>query len=192
MYYDNNIVALGEPIRLELADAFFHFCYHPERKEHIKIDTPARLEADAKYVVTVSNYHWICKRNVTVVALPAYANQRAQVARNNLKIAIKEAPTEEAKITEHRCYINLVETILKGIMDISNSENPTVSTREQIDLINIVVEFIRTKHIRPSWMNNGSKNITYLDVRRHQDYCIQGIKELSTQHISTANELHKN
>ena len=35
-------------------------------------------------------------------------------------------------------------------MDISNSENPTVNTREQIDLINIVVEFIRTKHIRPS------------------------------------------
>ena len=73
---DNNIVAPGEPIRLELADAFFHFCYHPERKEHIKID---------KYVVTVSNCHWIRKRNVTVVALLAYANQRAQVARNNLK-----------------------------------------------------------------------------------------------------------
>ena len=76
MYYDNNIVAPGEPIRLELADAFFHFCYHPERKEHIKIDTPARLDADAKYVVTVSNCHWIRERNITVVALLAYANQR--------------------------------------------------------------------------------------------------------------------
>ena len=143
-------MAPGEPIRLELKDTFFHFCYHPERKEHIKIDTPARLEADAKYVVTVSNCHWIHERNVTVVALLAYANQRAQVARNNLKTAIKEAPTAETKISEHRCYINLVEMILKGIMDISNSKNPTVSTREQIDLINIVVEFIRNKYIRPS------------------------------------------
>ena len=60
-YYDNNTVAPGEPIRLELADAFFHFCYHPERKEHIKIDTPARLEADVKYVVKVSNCHWVMK-----------------------------------------------------------------------------------------------------------------------------------
>ena len=61
-YYDNNIVAPGDPIRLELADAFFHFCYHPERKEHINIDTPARPEADAKYIVTVSNCHWIRER----------------------------------------------------------------------------------------------------------------------------------
>ena len=119
-------------------------------KEHINIDTPARLEADAKFVVTVSNCCWIRERNVTVVALLTYANQRAQVARNNLKTAIKEAPTEETKIADHRCYINLVETILKGITDISNSENPTVSSRGQINLINIVVEFIRTKHIRPS------------------------------------------
>ena len=98
MYYDNNIVAPGESIRLELADAFFQFCYHPERKEHIMIDTPARLEADARYVLTVSNCHWICERNVTVVALLAYATQRVQVARNNLKTAIKEAPTEEKKL----------------------------------------------------------------------------------------------
>ena len=144
------MVAPGEPIRLVLADAFFNFCYHPERKEHIKIDTPARPETDAKYVVTVSNCHWIHERNVTVVAILAYTTQRAQEARNNLKAVIKEAPTEETKITEHKCYINFVETIFQGIMDISNLENPTVSTREQINTINIVVEFIRTKHIRPS------------------------------------------
>ena len=149
-YYDNNIMAPGEPIRLELADAFFHFCYHPERKEHIKIDTPARLEADAKYVVTVCNCHWICERNATVVALLTYATQRAQVARNNLKTVIKESPTDETKNAEHECYIKSVENIFKGITDISNSENPTVNTREQIDTMNIVVEFIRTKHKRPS------------------------------------------
>ena len=58
-YHDNKVVAAGEPIRLEISDSFFHFCYHPERKEHIKINTPARLEADAKYVITVFNCHWI-------------------------------------------------------------------------------------------------------------------------------------
>ena len=96
-YYDNNIVAPGDPIRLELADSFFHFCYHPERKEHIKIDTSARLEADAEYIVTVSNCHWIHERNVTVVTLLAYATQRAQVARNNLKQSLKKHPQRKQK-----------------------------------------------------------------------------------------------
>ena len=50
----------------------------------------------------------------TVVALLAYATQRAQVARNNLKTVIKEAPTEETKIAEHECYINLVETFQRN------------------------------------------------------------------------------
>ena len=58
------------------------------------IDTPAGQEADAKYIVTVANCHWIYKRNITVVALLAYATQRAQVAGNNLKLAIKEAPID--------------------------------------------------------------------------------------------------
>ena len=122
IYNNINTVAPDEPIRLELADAFFHFCYCPERNEHIKIDTLPRQEAGAKYIVTVSNCYWICKRNITVVALLAYATQRAQAARNNLKSAIKEAPTEEvlhAKITEHRCYIDLVEAILEGITEVS-------------------------------------------------------------------------
>ena len=65
IYNDTSTVAPGEPIRLELLEAFFHFCYHPERKEHIKIDTPAGWETGAKYIVTVSNCHWIRERNIT-------------------------------------------------------------------------------------------------------------------------------
>ena len=61
---------------------------------------------------------------MTVVVLLTYTTHRVQVARNNLKSAIKEAPTEEtlhAKIAEHGCYIDLVMTIIEGIMDISIS-----------------------------------------------------------------------
>ena len=46
MYHDNNVVAAGEPIRLETSDTFFYFCYHPERKEYIRIKSPMRLETD--------------------------------------------------------------------------------------------------------------------------------------------------
>ena len=58
-YHNNSAVAAGEPIRLETSDTFFHFCYHTDRKEHIRIELPARLETDAKYVVTASSCHWI-------------------------------------------------------------------------------------------------------------------------------------
>ena len=54
MYHDNNIVATGEPIQLETSDTFFDFCYHPERKENIKIVAPARSEAE--YVVTAVDH----------------------------------------------------------------------------------------------------------------------------------------
>ena len=56
-----------------------------------------------KYVVTVVHCHWIHERTITVIALLAYTAHRAHAAGNNLKTAIKEAPTEEvlhAKITE--------------------------------------------------------------------------------------------
>ena len=73
---------------------------------------------DAKYVTTVSSCHWIRGRSVTVIALLAYAIRNAQITRNHLKTAVREAPTKEVlcvKIAEHRCYIELVETILKGV-----------------------------------------------------------------------------
>ena len=79
IYNDTSTMAPGEPIRLELSEAFFHFCYHPERKEHIKIETLAGQETGTKYVVIVSNCHWIWERNITVIALLTYATQRAQV-----------------------------------------------------------------------------------------------------------------
>ena len=95
IYHNNSVVGAGEPIRLETLDAFFHFCYNPDRKEHIKIDTPARLEADAKYVIPVSSCHRIQERNVTVIALLMCATWNAQITRNNLKTVVREAPTEE-------------------------------------------------------------------------------------------------
>ena len=49
MYHDNSIVAAGEPIRLETADAFFHFCYHLDRKEHIKIQHSIRRRNHNQY-----------------------------------------------------------------------------------------------------------------------------------------------
>ena len=116
-YQDNNAVAAGEPIRLETSDAFFHFGYHPERKEYIRIKSQTRLETDAKYVTTVSSCHWIRERSVTVIALLTYATWNAQITQNHLKTAVREAPTKEVlhlKFVEHGCYIELVETIIKA------------------------------------------------------------------------------
>ena len=146
-------MALSKQIRLELSEAFLYFCYHLERKEYIKIDTPPGQEAGIRYIVTVSNYHWIRERNITSIALLAYATQRAQVAGNNLKSAIKEAPREEVlhmKIAEQECLVNLVEVILKKNTEIFSLENPPAKANEQINAINTVVEFIRAKHIKPS------------------------------------------
>ena len=152
-YYDNKVVTTGEPIRLEIPDLFLYFCYHPVRKEYIRINASSRREADTKYIVTVSNCHWIWERNITVLALLAYATRNIQVTRNYVKSAIKEAPTEEVlctKIAEQKCYTELVETILKGVTDVSQAENPSTKTQENVDVINVVVEFIREKHIKPS------------------------------------------
>ena len=38
IYNNTNTVAPSKPIRLELGDVLFHFCYHLVRKEHVKID----------------------------------------------------------------------------------------------------------------------------------------------------------
>ena len=54
------------------------------------------------------------------------------------------------KIAEHECYTELVETILKEVTDVSQAENPSTKSQENIDAINVVVEFIREKHIKPS------------------------------------------
>ena len=59
------------------------------------IDTPTRLEADAKYIVTVSNCHWIQERNITILTLLTYTTQNIQITRNYVKSAIKEAPIKE-------------------------------------------------------------------------------------------------
>ena len=90
---------MGEPIRLDTPDSFLYFSYHLVKKEYIKINAPTRHEPDAKYVVTAPYCHWIQERNVTVLALLAYATRNAQVTWSNVKCnvksAIKEAPTEE-------------------------------------------------------------------------------------------------
>ena len=151
-YYDNKVITTGEPIRLEITDLFLYFCYHLVRKEYIRINAPARFEADAKYIVTVSNCHWIWEINITVLALLTYVTQNVQVNWNYVKSTIKEAPTEEVlctKIAEHECYTELVETILKGVTDVSQAENPSTKTQENNDAINVVVKFIRGKHIKP-------------------------------------------
>ena len=128
IYNNTGTIASGEPIKVELSEAFIHFCYHPERKEYIKINPPAGQEASAKYIVTVSNCHWIRERNITVIALLTYATQRAQVAGNNLKIAIKEAPTEEVlhvKVAEQGCYVDLVELSSKKSQKLYGLGEPT-------------------------------------------------------------------
>ena len=100
----------------------------------------------------MSYCHWIWERNITVLALLAYTTLNIHVTRN-VKSAIKEAPTNEVlcqKIAEHKCYTELVETIIKAVTDVSQAENPSTKTQENIDMINGVVEFIREKHIKPS------------------------------------------
>ena len=89
MYYDNKSVTGGEPIRLDIPDAFPYFSYHPVKKEYIKIDAPSRDEPDTKYVVTAPYYHCIWERHITVLALLAYTTQNAQVTWNIIKSAIK-------------------------------------------------------------------------------------------------------
>ena len=106
-YYDNKAVTAGEPIRLEIPKLFVYFCYYLVRKEYIKIDAPARHEADAKYVVTISYCHWMRERNITVLALLAYATKNIQVTQTYVKSAIREAPTKEVlcqKIAEHEVH----------------------------------------------------------------------------------------
>ena len=128
-------------------------------KIYIKIDTPPRQKAwgGAKYIVTVPSCHWICKRNVTAVALIAYVIQRAQVARNNLKTAIKEAPTEEilhAKIAEYGCYIKLVKIIVKGI-----------TTQKQVQWYCILPHMQQTFENKTQ-IQNSQKSISIQNVQR--------------------------
>ena len=67
-----------------------------------------------------------------------------------------------AKIAELRCYIKLVQTILKGVTEISDAENPIASAQNQIDVINTVVKFIRGKKIKPS-CKKLSEDILFTD-----------------------------
>ena len=125
MHYDNKVVAEGEPIRLEIPDTFLYFCYHPVRKEYIKVDAPNRHEADATFIVTVSCCHWMRERNITVLALLAYITQNAQITQTNMKTAIKEAPTKDGlcqKIAEHECYTKFVDTIVNTVRSIKQTE----------------------------------------------------------------------
>ena len=63
------------------------------------------------------------------------------------------------KIAEHECYTELVETIIKAVMDVSQAENPSTKTQENVDTINGVVRFIREKHIKPSCKLLSDKTI---------------------------------
>ena len=69
-----------------------------------------------------------------------------------MKTAIKEAPTEEVlhmKIAEQGCYVDLEEVIFKKITEITSLENPPININEKIDVISMLVEFIKNKHIKP-------------------------------------------
>ena len=147
-YYGNKSVTAGEPIRLDIPDAFLYFSYHPVKKEYIKIDAPSRHKPDAKYVVTAPYSHWIRQRHITVLALLAYATQNAQVTRNVVKSAIEEALHQ--RIAEQECYTELVETIISAVTDISEVENPSVNYKDKVDVINGLIEFIREKGMKPS------------------------------------------
>ena len=60
-YYDKT-VPVGEPIRIDIPDSFICFSYHPAKKEYVVINTPNRLEPDAKYIVTAPYCHWIWEK----------------------------------------------------------------------------------------------------------------------------------
>ena len=88
--------------------------------------------------------HWIRGRSVTVISLLTYATWNGKITQNHLKTdrSVREAPTKEvlhAKIAELRCYIELVETILKGVTEISDAENPIANAQNQINMISTVV-----------------------------------------------------
>ena len=153
MYYDNKVVADGEPIRLEIPDSFIYFYYHLDRKEYTRIDTPNRNEADDKYVVTISSCHWMWERSITILALLLYATQNVQLTWTNVKTATKETPTRDGlcqKIAEHECYTKLVDTIVNTVTSITEAENPTTKVQEHIDSFNVVVGFLWEKHIKPT------------------------------------------
>ena len=70
-----------------------------------------------------------------------------------MKSAIKESPTMDGlcqKIAEHKCYTKLVETIVNVVTNVSKAENPSTKNQNHINMINIVVKFIRVKHIKPT------------------------------------------
>ena len=74
-YYDKSVTA-GRTNQVRHPDSFIYFSYHPVKKEYIMINAPNRLECDAKYVVTAPYCHWIQERNITVLALLAYATRK--------------------------------------------------------------------------------------------------------------------
>ena len=64
-----------------------------------------------------------------MLALLSYAIHNAHLTRGIVKIASKDAHTEEAlcqRIAEQECYTELLQTITTAITDISEAENPSV------------------------------------------------------------------
>ena len=150
--YQGKTVSAGEPIRLDIPNSYIYFSYHPTKKEYVMIDTPNRLELNAKYIVTSPYCHWIRERNITVLALLSYTVCNAQLTRGNVQKAIKEAPTEETlhqRIDEQECYTKLVEIILTAITDLSEAEELSVSNEDKIDRINGMIEFMWEKGVKP-------------------------------------------
>ena len=122
------------------------------------INTPNRLEPNAKYFVTAPYCHWIWERSITVLALLLYTVHNTQLTRGNVQKAIKEAPTEETlhqKITEQEYYTELLEIILTAITDLSEAEELSVSHEDKINKINRMIKFMREKGVKP-----GCKTLT--------------------------------
>ena len=151
-YFDKTVPA-GEPIRLDIPDSYIYFSYHPAKKEYVVINKPSRLKPDTKYVITAPYCHWIQERSITVLALLSYAIRNAHLTRGIVKTAVKDAHTEEVlhqRITEQKCYTELVQTITTAITDISEAENPSVGYEYKTDEINGVIKLIREKRVKPS------------------------------------------
>ena len=98
--YQEKTVPVGELIRVDISNSYIYFSCHPTKKEYVVINAPNRLEPDAKYIITVSYYHWIWERNITVLALLLYTVHNAHLTRGNVEKAIKEASTEETLVRE--------------------------------------------------------------------------------------------
>ena len=57
--HEAKAVPAGEPIRLDIPDAYIYFSFHPTKNEYVMIDAPNRCEPNAKFILTAPFCHCI-------------------------------------------------------------------------------------------------------------------------------------